>query len=68
MGGEMTEYNIAALRRRRLVRGWSVVALAKRIHMSPRTVWRVEAGQTARPSTIKEMADSLGLSMEDVVK
>ena len=63
----MAVYNKELLRRARLVKGWGVEQMAARIRMTTRTVYRVENGETAKPETIKRMADTLGLNMEDVV-
>jgi len=63
----MPEYNGDLLKRARMVRGWGIGQMAARIRKDPRTVSRIEKGQTGKPETVKDMADALGLKMEDVV-
>jgi transposase-like protein len=56
----------AELHRRRLLAGWSVAELARRVNLSPSTIRHVELGRgTLRPSelTLAKLAAALGMPM-----
>ena len=61
-------YDIQKIVRARTVRGWTQTELARRIDKSPSTISKIESGEIiALPGTIKEIAEALGLEMEDLV-
>ena len=64
----MIEYRLELLERARLVRGLSYAEIGRGIGVDPRTVRRVENGETANPNTVWEIARYLGVSMEDLIK
>src|SRR4051812_43101995 len=56
----------AELRRRRLLAGWSVAELARRVNLSQTTIWHIERGRgTLRPMelTLAKLAAALGMPM-----
>jgi len=55
------------LERARVIRGWSKAKLAEIAEMDASTVGRVEAGKNLKPETVKQIADVLGLTMEELV-
>ena len=54
----------AELHRRRLLAGWSATELARRVNLSPSTIWHIERARgTLRPSelTLAKLAAALGM-------
>lgn len=60
-------YKVAKIIRARRVRGWTQGELARRVNKHYTTICRIEAGTYGTPTTIKAIADELGLDMEDLI-
>jgi transcriptional regulator with XRE-family HTH domain len=61
------KYDAVAIKRKRLVKGWSQSRLATFCDIKQSTISYIEAGKTNNPETIKKIADALGLNMEDLI-
>lgn len=55
------------IQRARAIRGWTKRRLAAAVGVDPATIARIERGLTQNPETIKKVADTLGLSMEELL-
>jgi DNA-binding XRE family transcriptional regulator len=61
-------YDIEKVIRARLIAGWTQAKLAKRIDRDPSTICAIENGRfEPSPTTMKRIAEELGLDMEDLV-
>jgi len=61
-------YDIDKVKRARLVRGWTKAELARRIQKKPSTITQIEQGVfSPLPTTMKRIAEELGLKMEDLI-
>jgi len=60
-------YDIAAIRRRQAEQGLDNNGLAKRAGVHPTTVTSVLTGKTAKPPTVKKIAEALGIELADIV-
>jgi transcriptional regulator with XRE-family HTH domain len=62
------KYDIDKIIRARRIRGWTQAKLAKRIERGPSTISGIERRSCdPSPTTMKRIADELGLDMEDLV-
>jgi transcriptional regulator with XRE-family HTH domain len=67
LGGHTVKIDGAKLRRARELRGFSLEKAGKEAGVTETTVWRLEHGYTAFPSTARKIADALGVSTADLV-
>jgi transcriptional regulator with XRE-family HTH domain len=62
------KYDIGKVTRARLVRGWTQAKLAEMIERSPAAISAIENGRyEPSPTTMKRIADVLGLDMDELV-
>jgi ribosome-binding protein aMBF1 (putative translation factor) len=62
------QYDVAKVIRARMIRGWTQGKLAKRIDRNQSTISAIENGRfMPSPTTMKRIADELGLDMEELV-
>jgi len=60
-------FDIAKIRRARLLAGLSQNALAAKVGLDPSSISILERGLIkGKPETIKKIADTLGLTMEEI--
>lgn len=62
------KYNTELIKKYRLIKGLSRVALADLVGVHYLTISRIEKGMSQNPATIKKIADILDLPMEDLVE
>jgi transcriptional regulator with XRE-family HTH domain len=61
-------YEIAKVVKARTINGWTQAMLARRAGTSVSTISKIENQETnPLPSTMKAIADALGLDMEDLI-
>jgi len=60
-------YNVTKLFDEQARRGWTDTRLAAIASLSPATVGRVRLGHTQRVSTVKALADALGVEIGELV-
>jgi len=60
-------YDTKQITRGRERKGWSKCRLAKAAGVDPKTITRIERGESLKPETIKAVADVLGLKIERLV-
>lgn len=65
-GGPGVPVDVAALKAAREAKGWSQKELAKRIGCNPRNIERAESGGTAALTTLKEIAEALGVTVDSI--
>lgn len=58
--------NATAIRRYRLEKGYSQAQLAERAGVSKSAVQWIDLGKGSRPSTLKKIADALGVEVGDI--
>jgi transcriptional regulator with XRE-family HTH domain len=64
----MIQIDTKRLEAERVLRGWSKTRLAALAGVDPATVSRLERGHHRKASTLKRVADVLGLRMEELLK
>jgi transcriptional regulator with XRE-family HTH domain len=60
--------NVDKLVRLRVDKGWSQRRLAKEAGVTPLTVWNLENGSGAHPSTLKKLGDVLGVRASELMR
>jgi ribosome-binding protein aMBF1 (putative translation factor) len=61
-------YDLSRITEERLARGWSRAKLAREAEVHESTIYYIERDQrSARPETVKKLADALGISLRDLV-
>lgn len=60
-------YNTPRMRNALAAAGWTRSDLAREVQMTPKTVGAVLDGKTARPPTVRLIAEALGLEIADLV-
>ncbi len=61
------EYDISQLARRQAELGFCDLELSKRAGVHPSTVKNVFTGRTAKPGTLRKIAEALGIDLADIV-
>ncbi|MFL5737479.1 MAG: helix-turn-helix domain-containing protein [Actinomycetota bacterium] len=56
-----------AIRKAREERGWSQEQLAYRSGLSAKTIQKLEAGEDTRVSTLRKIADALGVAVDSLL-
>jgi transcriptional regulator with XRE-family HTH domain len=62
------EVNVEKLKELRVDKGWSQRQLAKEAGVTPLTIWNLENGGGARPSTLKKLGDVLGVRASELMR
>jgi len=60
-------YDVGRLERETLTRGWSINQLSDVARVDHHTIYKLFAGGRCRPTTVRKVAEALGVSRETII-